>query len=314
MKPTKLHLLIASSLAVLSCKNAPKEVAQVKETSIPGIVLENMDTLVNPKKDFYNYVNGTWMKNTEIPADRTRWGGFSVLRKSTDKDVLDIIAKAEGSNKYGPKTDQAKALAIFKTKLDTVSRNKEGIKPLLPALDAISATKNLSDLQTLLASNPVVSSPFFGFGVAASFNNSDMNAVYMGPAGLGLPDRDYYLDQDEKSKETRDEYKKHIAHMLQILGDSEEQAKASANKILELETKLAEPRFTKVERRDARNNNNPRPISEVDKMLSSIDINKMILESGMTKKFDTIIVTQLKYTKELDVLLLLIKNRTRFDV
>ena len=100
-KVLKIHFLIAGSLAVIGCKNeANKSVNDIaQEVTIPGIVLENMDTLVSPKNDFYNYVNGNWMKNTEIPADRTRWGGFSVLRKSTDRDVLNIIAKAKESKK-----------------------------------------------------------------------------------------------------------------------------------------------------------------------------------------------------------------------
>ena len=308
-KILKLHFLFISSSIFIatSCKNSSKknsgpEIAEA-EISIPGISLENMDTLVNPKNDFYNYVNGNWMKNTEIPNDRTRWGGFSVLRKSTDQDVLDIIAKAKEFNQYGAETDQAKALALFQTKLDTVSRNKAGLEPLQPTLTAIENIKNISDLQTLMASNPAVSTPFMGFGVFADFNDSNRNAVYLGAAGLGLPDRDYYLDQDEKSKETRIEYKKHIVRMFKILGDTEDDAKKQANTILELETKLAETRLSKVERRDARNRNNPRTIAEVDKMLSAIDLKKVILESGMTKKFDTIIVTELKYLKTLNGLL-----------
>jgi len=189
--------------------------------ALPGIVLENMKPEISPKDDFYNFVNGTWMDETEIPADRSSWGGFSVLRKSTDNDVLEILAKAKASGNYGPSTDQAKALAIFDSKLDTVARNKAGLTPLQPALDAIAGIKNLSDLQTVLATNDAVSSPFVGLGVQADLNNSAMNAVYLGGAGLGLPDRDFYLEQDEKSKEIREEYKKHTARMLQMLGDSE---------------------------------------------------------------------------------------------
>lgn len=305
IKMKNVYFLAAFILAFVSCKNETKKsdsesevVAEVEK--IPGIVLENMDTNVSPKEDFYNYVNGSWMKNTKIPDDRTSWGGFGVLRKSTDQDVLDILANAKKSGKYGADSDQAKALAIFDTKLDTIARNEAGLKPLQPALDDIASIKNLTDLQTVLAKNPSVSSPLIGIGVQADLNNSAMNAVYLGANGLGLPDRDYYLDQDEKSKEIREEYKRHIVKMLQILGDSESDATASANIILELETKLAEPRLDKVERRDARNYNNPRTIAEADKMLSSIDFNKLISDLGVTKKFDTIIVAQLRYTKALD--------------
>ena len=271
--------------------------------ALPGINLKNMKPEISPKDDFYNFVNGTWMDDTEIPADRSSWGGFSVLRKSTDNDVLEILAKAKASGKYGPETDQAKALAIFDTKLDTIARNKAGLKPLQPALDAIAGIKNLNDLQTVLAKNDAVSSPFVGFGIQADLNNSAMNAVYLGAAGLGLPDRDFYLEQDEKSKEIREEYKKHTSRMLQMLGDSEAEATAAAEKILAMETKLAEPRLDKVQSRDVRNFNNPRTIAEVDAMLSSFDLNKMIAELGITKRFDTVIVVQLKFTEALDTFL-----------
>jgi len=300
MKITNKPFLVLGLLGLFAATSCKEEKKEVVEEKIPGIVMENMDSLVNPKDDFYNYVNGNWMKFTEIPDDRSSWGGFSVLRKSTDKDVLEIIAKAEEIGKYAADTDQAKALAIFNTKLDTAARNKAGLTPLKGALEAISSIKNLNDLQTLAATNPAVSTPFIGLGVQGDLNNSAMNAVYLGGGGNGLPDRDFYLEQDDKSKEIREEYKKHISKMLQKLGDSEADANAAAAKILAMETMLEEPKLDKVQSRDVRNFNNPRTIAEADAMLSSIDLKKMIKDLGITKKFDTIIVTQLKYTAELD--------------
>jgi len=274
MKTLKtIVFILLGTVLIISCKQETKDTAIVEE-KIPGIVLENMDTSVSPKDDFYNYVNGSWMKNTEIPADRPSWGGFSVLRKSTDADVLGILADA--------------------------TRNKAGLKPLQSALNDIKGIKNINDLQTVLAKNPAVSSPFVSIGVQADLNNSAMNAVYLGANGLGLPDRDFYLEQDDKSKEIRAKYKEHIARMLQMLGDSEEEAIAAADKILAMETALAEPRLDKVESRDARNFNNPRSIAEADAMLSAIDLKKLIVDLGVTKKFDTLIVTQLRYTESLN--------------
>ncbi|APA64896.1 MULTISPECIES: M13 family metallopeptidase [Maribacter] len=294
----KVYLFAAGLVALASCKEEAKPTAEAEK--IPGIVLANMDTTQNPKSDFYNYVNGNWMKFTEIPDDRTSWGGFSVLRKSTDDDVLKILATAKESGNYAADTDQAKALAIFDTKLDTAARNKAGISPLEPAFKEIESIKNLKDLQTVLATNAAVSSPFLNIGAGADLNNSSMNAVYLGANGLGLPDRDFYLEEDEKSIEIREEYKKHVSKMLQKLGDSEADANKAADKILALETQLAEPRLNKVERRDARNYNNPRTVAEVDEMMSTIDMKKMISDLGITKKFDTLLVTQLRYTEALD--------------
>ncbi|WP_340156731.1 M13 family metallopeptidase [uncultured Maribacter sp.] len=294
----KVYLFAAGLVALASCKEEAKPTAEAEK--IPGIVLTNMDTTQNPKSDFYNYVNGNWMKFTEIPDDRTSWGGFSVLRKSTDDDVLKILATAKESGNYAADTDQAKALAIFDTKLDTAARNKAGISPLEPAFKEIESIKNLNDLQTVLATNAAVSSPFLNIGAGADLNNSSMNAVYLGANGLGLPDRDFYLEEDEKSIEIREEYKKHVSKMLQKLGDSEADANKAADKILALETQLAEPRLNKVERRDARNYNNPRTVAEVDEMMSTIDMKKLISDLGITKKFNTLLVTQLRYTEALD--------------
>lgn len=300
MKLYKSVAIVAScALAMASCKtDGSKDEAKTEE--IPGIVLENMDTSVTPNQDFYKYVNGSWMKNTEIPDDRTSWGGFSVLRKSTDADVLAILDEAEKSGKYTAGTDQAKALAIFNTKLDTLARNEAALKPLQPALDDIAAVTNLTELQTVLATNPAVSSPFLSIGAGADLNDSSMNTVYLGANGLGLPDRDYYILEDSKSKEIRVEYKKHIARMLQKLGDSEADATAAAEKILKMETALAIPRLDKVESRDARNFNNPRSVEQADAMLTSVDLKKMIKDLGIKKEFDTLTVTQLKYTTALD--------------
>ena len=140
-------VLAAITLIVVACDKDAK-MAQADDVE-RGILLSNMDTTVSPKDDFYNYVNGSWMKYTKIPEDRSTWGGFSILRKSTDKDVLDIIAVAQETGSYGNKTDQAKALAIFNTKLDTVARNEAGLTPLQPALDDIAGITNLTDLQTV---------------------------------------------------------------------------------------------------------------------------------------------------------------------
>ena len=305
MKLTKS--LVAKGLCLLSLVGCKQESAPTLKTetavNVPGISLENMDLTVNPKEDFYNFVNGNWMKNTEIPGDRVRWGGFSVLRKDTDRDVLEILAQAKESGKYGPTTDQAKAIAIFDTKLDTLARNKARFTPLQPALDAINGITNLTELQTVLASTASVSNPFLGLGVRPDLNNSTINAVYLNTGRLGLPDRDYYLEQNKKSKEVREEYKKHISRMLQMLGDSEAGATQAAATVLALETKLSEPRFDKVERRDARKRNNPRSIAEADQMLSAINLNKMIKDLGITKKVDTLVVSQLRYTNALNTLL-----------
>ncbi len=261
-----------------------------------GLILANMDTTVSPKNDFYNYVNGTWMKNTEIPEDQVRWGGFMVLRKSTDMDVLDIIAEAKESNKYAPDTDQAKAIMIFESELDTVARNEAGIEPLRPILEKIDAISTVEEFQKLITKNAVtVSQPFMGFAAFSNPSNSAMNSGYVLPGGLGLPDRDYYTNTDEASKTIRKQYKDHITRMLQFLGDTEEEAKAQAETILAFETRLAIPRLDKVARRDFRNFNNPRSMEQLQNMVPQIMWKEALQDLGVTKQVDTVLVMQPAY-------------------
>ena len=291
----KFSTLIASiSLLLTSCGEATKDSKKAADLS-HGIILENMDTTVNPKDDFYNYVNGNWMKNTKIPKDISLWGGFSVLRKSTDKDVLEIIAKAKKNGNYASDTDQAKVLFLFDSKLDLDTRNTAGITPLQPALDAIAGIKNLNDLQTVLMTVPNVSSPFMEFVSFGDLNDSAINAAYLTENGLGLGDRDYYLDMDTKSVEIRSKYVEHISRMLQFLGDDEISATASAKKILTMETELAIPRLDKVQSRDMRNYNNPTSISDTQMLIPSFDIENMMADKKIKQKIDTLIVTQPKF-------------------
>ncbi|MES2410699.1 MAG: M13 family metallopeptidase [Bacteroidota bacterium] len=262
----------------------------------PGINLSLMDKTVSPKNDFFKFVNGTWLKNTEIPADKTRWGSFDELRQNTDKDALAILKEAAKNPKYGSKTDQGKAINMYKAAMDTVARNKHGIDPILPYLAQIDAVKNMVDLQKLMMQTEAKGGNvgFFGVGIGADDKNSNRNVISLGTGGLGLPDRDYYVSDDKDSKEKRAKYVLHVARMLQFLGEKPEQAKTNADKILALETAMSSPRLDRVERRDARKQYNPTAIADLQKMVPAIDWNTYFAEVGF-KKLDTVIVSQPRY-------------------
>jgi len=293
-----LAVTVLATTAFIACKDEAKNDTAMTE-KIPGIILENMDTLVSPKADFYNYVNGNWMKNNTIPDDEIRWGGFNVLRKSTRKDVLEIMKTSKELGAYSDGSDQKKALLLFESELDTVARNEAGIKPLQPFLDDINGIQNLNDLQNVSATSLGVSTPFFGIASSADMNNSKMNIAWVYAPGLGLQ-RDYYLDQDSKSKEIRNQYVDHVARMLQFINFSEAEAKEAADLVLKLETQLAEPRLDKVAMRDARNYNNPTTIDQLQKMTPAIDWEIYITDIGVEKKLDTVNVMQPKYMASLN--------------
>ncbi|TBX71350.1 M13 family peptidase [Flavobacterium silvisoli] len=288
-------LLAALVLAGVSESNAQKKT--------PGIDTSLMDKTVSPSTDFFKFVNGTWLKNTEIPADKTRWGSFDELRQNTDKDALAILKDAAKNPKYLSNTDQGKAINMYKSVMDTVARNKQGITPLKPYLAKINAVKNIQDLQKLMMEQEAVGGGvgFFGVGIGADEKNSNRNIVSLGPGPLGLPDRDYYVSDDKDSKEKREKYVLHVAKMLQFLGEKPEQAKADADRILALEIQMSQPRLDRVERRDARKQYNPTAIADLQKMLPVVKWDDYIKGVGIAK-LDTIIVSQPRYMAALQTI------------
>jgi putative endopeptidase len=156
----------------------------------PGINVSYMDKNTKPNDNFFRFVNGTWLDKTEIPSDRTSWGSFNELIKKTDKDAMAILKEASVNPIYKSNTDQGKAINLFKSIMDTVSRNKQGIAPLKPYLAKIEKVKNIQDLQKLLVEmEPVISVGFFGLQIGADKKDSNKNSLNLGVARLGLPDK-----------------------------------------------------------------------------------------------------------------------------
>ena len=260
-----------------------------------GINLAHMDTTVRPQDDFFRFVNGKWLDNTEIPSDKTTWGSFLELREKTDNNALALLEAASTDESLDPSSDQAKAVYLYQTIMDTVTRNNQGIEPIEPYLAQIEEIENASDLQDYLTQMQLFGGGgFFSFGVRADAKDSNINAAYLYPGSLGLPDRDYYVANDADSREKRELYKQHIARMLQFLGDTPEEAAESAETILAFETRLAEPRFDKVQSRDARLSYNPMKVEELQKLVPAINWNSYF-EGIKANGVDTIIVSQPQY-------------------
>jgi putative endopeptidase len=288
------------SVALSSCKST-QEVAVKKETV--GINVGYMDKTINPADDFNRYVNGAWLDKTEIPADRTRWGSFDELRKNTDDDVMAILKEAINDKTIDPNSNQAKAISLYKTVLDTVSRNKAGINPLKPYLAKINAVQNADQLVALLAEmEPEMGLGFFGSYIGADAKNSNKNVIYVGTGSLGLPDRDYYVSDAPDNKEKREKYVAHVTRMLQYIGESEATANANAKNILALETKMSTATFDRVERRDRRKTYNPMSFSDLQKLAPSVKWDAYFQNVGIGK-VDSLVVSQPKYIQAVETIL-----------
>lgn len=282
-----------------SCKSNQEA---VKKQEPIGINVNYIDKSTSPADNFNRYVNGSWLDKTEIPADRTRWGSFDELRKNTDDDVMAILKEAINDKTIDPNSDQAKAINLYKSILDTVSRNKSGIEPLKPYLAKINTVKNSKELVTLLAElEPEMGLGFFGSYVGADAKNSNRNVVYVGTGSLGLPDRDYYVSDAPDNKEKREKYIAHVSRMLQFIGESETTATENAKKILALETKMSTATFDRVERRDRRKTYNPMAIADLQKLLPSVEWNSYFQTVGIGK-IDSVVVSQPKYLQAVEAI------------
>jgi len=293
----KKNLLTVGSITVFSFFGF-NTFAQMTKPN-PGINLEFMDRTVKPGDDFFRFVNGTWYDKTEIPADKTRWGSFDELRQNTDKDALAILKEA-ASKKLDPKSDQAKAVNVYRTFMDTVARNKQGIKPLKPYLTKINAIKSIAEVNQLITDmTPEGGLGFYSAGIGPDAKNSNRNVVYISLGSLGLPDRDYYISDDKDSKEKREKYVTHVARMLQFLGEKPEIAKQNAEKVLALETEMARPRLDRVERRDRRKTYNPMTVADLQKLTPSVNWDGYLQGIGIGK-IDSLVVSQPKYMTALE--------------
>src|SRR5258708_289011 len=202
-----------------------------------------MDKSVDPCENFYEYACGSWRKNNSIPSDQSRWGRFNELTEY-NRQVLHEILEKDSAN--DPKRSPAaqKIGDFYASCMDETAANAKGAAPLKPVLDRIAAVSNKDQLIDTVAYVQSKGIPvLFGFGAQPDLHNASVQIAGVSQGGLGMPDRDYYLNQDAKSQETRSKYAEHLAKMFVLAGESQETAQKDAQSVLALETKLAEAAF-----------------------------------------------------------------------
>jgi len=308
MKITSLGIsLLAGAYFLTSC-STQKNTAETKTVEVKkeenyahaqqhdhGIALDLMDTSVRPQDDFYNYVNGGWMKTAVIPADKSTWGSFQELREKTDENSLKIL-KNILSETYQKGTEGQQIQDLYATYMDMDKRNADGIKPIEKDLEEINSIRNLKDLQNyLIGAVRTGDNPLYGWSVYTDLKNSKMNAVYLGGPRLGLG-KDYYQKENEANTKTIAEYKKYVASLLQILGYKN--ADATAQKIVDFEKSLAKTILTNEEGRDANKRYNPKTTAELSKIVKNVNLANYLKEAGVNT--DRVILSELKYYENLD--------------
>ena len=225
-----------------------------------GFDLAGMDRNVAPGDDFFRFVGGTWMKNTKIPDDRSRWGSFNELAAKSEDDVRAVIEEAAGANP-APGSVERKVVDYFQAYNDVAAINAKGLSPAKPDLERIAALKTHEDVVALWASPAFRGLLPVGMGVTLDAKRPDVYVVSIGQSGLGMPDRDYYLKQDEKFASIRAKYADYVGTMLKLAGHRG--AVRKAKDIIALETRIATIHWPRDKSRNRDLTYNPKTRAEL---------------------------------------------------
>ncbi len=311
----KHTLLSALTLALLANAGHAAEGAAAKNTAVKkgqtlsaGIATEYIEPSVRPQDDFYDYLNGKWMKTVEIPADKSSWGSFAKLRDDTLPQLRGIIEKAAAGNP-AKGTDAQRIGDYYASFMDEAKLEQLGITPLNGELAKIAALKDKSELPALLAhlGKIGVNVPY-DFGIHQDNKDSTKYVADIYQSGLGMPDRDYYLKADDaKLADAKAKYLTHVEKTLALAGDKN--AAANAKAIVDFETELAKVQWTKVELRDPIKAYNKVPLADMGKVAPDYDWNGYLQATGIAGKTTYVIVSQPTYLKGFAE----ISNKTSLD-
>lgn len=286
---------------ILACAAGCILFAQSTPRSIRSFDVEAMDTSVDPCTDFFQYSCGTWMKQNPIPPDQARWGRFDELQERNRHTLRDILEKAAVPNAGRTGVEQ-KIGDYYASCIDEKTIEQQGVKPLaeeLKRIDSLSAKSQLPETVARLHKAGVRA--LFGFTSAPDLKNSTMMIADIDQGGLGLPDRDYYFKDDERSVELRKKYLEHVAKMFQLLGQSQEMAAASARTVMKMETALAKASLDRVARREPSNIYHKMSSKELQTLAPSFGWNRYFEGTG-TPAFDSLNVSVPEFFKQVSSL------------
>lgn len=288
-------LLLSLSLAATS--------AFAQQTLGSGIDKANMDLSVKPGNDFYRYAAGGWMKSHPLDAEHPMNGAFVDLEEQNQKRIQGLI------NEFASKPQQKGSLgqkigSIYNLMMDSVRLNREGAAPLKPYLDKVAAIKNIHEFQYVSSQLDYegIGAMLFDMGVGADQRNASMNIVAVGQGGLGLGERDYYLNDDEQTVKVREAYKELLTTLFKLVGNDEATAKKKTDAVMAIETRLAKASYGAVKLRDINANYHKMSYLQLITDYPGIDWGNVFLAQGFPA-FDAVDLGQPEPIHEVEKIL-----------
>lgn len=292
-------LLVIAALSITACKGPQKE---EKPIVFIDPLLENRDTTLNPGDDFFKYACGTWMKKNPIPETEKSWGIWSMVQEET-YNRMRLVSEAAAKAKSSNGSNQQKIGDFYFSGMDTVSINKNGITPLAEELKRIDGIIDMRSLTSTIALHQAYGvAPLFGAHIFQDEMRSDQQALHFYQGGIGLPDRDYYFNNDARTINIRFEYQKHLEAMFKLMGDDSLTASKNAATVFKIESSLAKASRKLEALRDPYLNYNKMQITGLKALTPSIDW-QMMLEGMHVFGVDSVIVGQPEFFREAERLL-----------
>ena len=271
-----------------------------------GIDLQFFDNSVRAQDDFYRHVNGTWLNSTEIPADKGRYGSFDKLSDDSLEQLRTVVERlTQSADAADP--DQRKLVELYASFMDEAALEKLDLRPLASEFARIAALKRRSQIPGLIAH-------FSLLGVGAPYRpqvhqdarDATKYVFDLHQGGLGMPDRDYYLENDDRLQQIRAKYLQHVETMLRLAGDSvagEPAAAQEARDIVALETALAKVQWTKVENRDPVKTYNRVELTQLARLAPGYNWKAYLSDAGVAGKVDYLVISQPSYITAFNELL-----------
>jgi putative endopeptidase len=236
-----------------------------------SVDLSKIDPSVRPQDDFFRYANGSWLKSTQIPADYSRWGNSDMLQLRNFEFLNDICKAAAAKGAAGNPLER-RVGDFYASGMDEAAAESAGASAMQPEFDRIAAVKSPADILAEIAHlHALGCAAGFTFYSEADAKNSDLVIAELRQGGLGLPNRDYYINDDDKSKAMRGKYVSHVSRMLQLLGDPQDTAEAGARSVLGLETELAKASLAPEVLRNPYASYHKMPVADLSKYSDGVD-------------------------------------------